>query len=790
MSIPKIEEVLTRDSVQAVLDAATSAVDAANSAADSAISAIAGFRDFTSLQNLLNDTSLSYGTDQGQVQAGDIVRLKSEGESYEVVAQEDIDSSTFKTAGGVRLRRSEKLCSCAGCLPVSHALRTDASASNPVPIDQIDGVLYGAWSNELFKSLDNGDTWSSVSVIASGSGDIRRILATADGEVIVLRSGAVLKSVAWPAPTSWDVKVTAPAGAQYIEWSLDGNGTKFIAADYAVPHNDCRYVSISLDAGDTWSVVIDRADTGFFPIQDNQTHWHGVAYDYIQDRFWVCVGDLTYKGHYYSDDNGLNWSLVSLGPDILGNFQATTISTTPHGMLLGSDDGTNNGLGRILRTDNPLDQKIEIIWRWPHRETSIRGFALKNAYDPITGITYTSWRSDRAYAKPILTWSDGLSGGLLYEFEGSFSEDDTIRNVVALPDGSVKAWIDRAAHSDQVITIPKVSRGSVTPSIDDTGGVRGGRQTGGRAGVAVGPDAVATQFSVAIGANADADRTGAMAIGWNAFGGINGTSVGMTSITADEAVAIGRDSNAGARGVAVGRGAVAAADTVAIGRNTAANGSSSVVIGVGLTSSLGSIVQIGAQTEAAASGVAVGFQAKTEAIGGVAIGLGANTKADNSVAIGLNSVTHGARSIAIGRNAASGTGSSNTDNVVIGDGASSPTNNNVVIGQGATVASGNDSTLLGRNASAGGQWAVCIGSGANTTIANAMAIGVGARGAHDQAIAIGHSVVTELSSSLAIGTRDLQIFGNGTKGIVLRSPDGTRYRATIANGGTWSITSF
>jgi hypothetical protein len=443
-----------------------------------------------------------------------------------------------------------------------------------------------------------------------------------------------------------------------------------------------------------------------------------------------------------------------------------------------------------LRRANPADQRLEIIWRWPHREVSIRGFAFKNAYDPISGLTFTSWRTDRAYAPPIITWSDGLSGGLLYEFEGAFSANDQIRNIAALPDGGLRAWISRAAHDDEVISIAQVPRGDVTPSQDDAGGIRGGRQTGGRAGVAVGSDAVATQFSIAIGPNANGNATGAMAIGWNSVGGVNGTAVGMTAVTGVQAVALGRDANAESRAVAVGYEAEAAQDTIAIGRMAAGTGASSVVIGVNVSSALSSVVAIGAQAKVALAGVSVGFQAETLSLDSVAIGFNAEAHAERSVSVGRDALVRGNGGIAIGRGASAGTVSSDLGNVVIGDLAATPSGGNVVIGEGANVTSGASSVVIGRSAQAAGQWATVVGHGARATVGNAMALGLNARCDHAGAVAIGISTVTELSNSVAIGSRDLQIMGNSTHGIVMRSPDGTRYRLRIANGGTVSIVAF
>lgn len=59
-------------------------------------------RDFATVADLLADTLLSYGDGVPQVQAGNIVRARKEGYSYEVVSQEASDHHV-ETAGGVKL---------------------------------------------------------------------------------------------------------------------------------------------------------------------------------------------------------------------------------------------------------------------------------------------------------------------------------------------------------------------------------------------------------------------------------------------------------------------------------------------------------------------------------------------------------------------------------------------------------------------------------------------------------------------------------------------------------------
>lgn len=95
------------DRAQAEADRSTTEADRAQANADDA-AAFAGYRDFADVATLLANTSLEYGTGAGQVQAGDILRTRKEGFSYEVIASDATDAHV-ETAGGVKLNYIAKL---------------------------------------------------------------------------------------------------------------------------------------------------------------------------------------------------------------------------------------------------------------------------------------------------------------------------------------------------------------------------------------------------------------------------------------------------------------------------------------------------------------------------------------------------------------------------------------------------------------------------------------------------------------------------------------------------------
>lgn len=583
---------------------------------------------------------------------------------------------------------------------VKHEVVSDA---NPAPIDYLNGVVYGYYSNVLYKSTDEGVTWTVVYTFDGAGGELKRLMSCSDGEVIALFNKKLLKSVAWPTPSSWTEKAAVTNG-QFIEWSLDGDGVKFIVADYGIPHTNSLYMWISLDYGNTFTQYLKNT---LFPGNDAGTHFHGVAYDSIDDRFWLCMGDNDYKGHYYSDDDGATWTAVTLGSTVSGgSAQATTIVATPLGMILGSDSGSNNGLFRILRTDDPADMRLDVIWRWPHYQVSVRGFPFRNFYDSTTGITFTCWRTDVIESQPMITWTNGFSGGILYAWEGTYAAFDGIRNIIVLPNGKLKAWVSIAGGDSEVLTIDDLPESVPNFSMEDTGNLRGGIIVDNSAiGVAVGGRSKAIQQTVAVGAGADASESGGVSIGWGAKSGVNTTTAGTN------AQGIGRDS---------------------------------VVIGNSVTVS----------------------DAANE---NVVIGAGSSSVYEDSILVGRSITNTGVQNVIIsGKPVLTNAG---YRQVVVGWLAESAGYQNVVMGRTAKC-TGNTGTAIG-NASQAGTSGVAVGASATATL-----------GSND--VAIGNGTTTTIANSVAIGARDLHI-QDATKGLVLTSPNGTKYRVKVDDAGVLSI---
>ena len=82
---------------------------------------------------------------------------------------------------------------------------------------------------------------------------------------------------------------------------------------------------------------------------------------------------------------------------------------------------------------------------------------------------------------------------------------------------------------------------------------------------------------------------------------------------------------------------------------------------------------------------------------------------------------------------------------------------------------------------------VTVGYRAIADGAKAMALGSMASAAHAGSVALGSDVTTTATGQVAVGARDVEV-QDATKGLVLRSPDGSRWRATINNTGVTAWT--
>jgi hypothetical protein len=123
---------------------------------------------------------------------------------------------------------------------------------------------------------------------------------------------------------------------------------------------------------------------------------------------------------------------------------------------------------------------------------------------------------------------------------------------------------------------------------------------------------------------------------------------------------------------------------------------------------------------------------------------------------------------------------------------------NVSVGSASNYSLTTGTFNVAIGASAGVLWnkttinhTVAIGTNAAVAVEDGIAIGHNSdvNDTHTSSVALGATVQTNAANQVAIGARDLEIQANGTKGLVLRSPNGTRYRVTVSDAGALVVTA-
>ena len=222
--------------------------------------------------------------------------------------------------------------------------------------------------------------------------------------------------------------------------------------------------------------------------------------------------------------------------------------------------------------------------------------------------------------------------------------------------------------------------------------------------------------------------------------GTNGVAIGSSARSkSNQSVAIGYFSVAQAPGAspenpatAVGAGANAnGAGTVALGLSANATGANAVALGGGSNGGKN-------KTEATAvETTAVGFNAKASNSRATAIGSGAGASGSDSIAMGTSTVADSEKAIAIGANSKGtaigatalgrDTEASGASATALGALASAKGSTATAVGMQAS-ASGTDSVAVGKTASATNNRALAVGTNAKATGENSVAVGSGAGG--------------------------------------------------------------
>ena len=214
-----------------------------------------------------------------------------------------------------------------------------------------------------------------------------------------------------------------------------------------------------------------------------------------------------------------------------------------------------------------------------------------------------------------------------------------------------------------------------------------------------------------------------------------GLAIGTSSNSkSNQSVAIGYASSAQAPGAnpenpatAVGAGANAnGAGAVALGLSANATGANAVALGGGSNDGTNKTEATGVET------TAVGFNAKASNSRAAAIGSGAASSGSDAIAFGTSSIANSEKAIAIGTDSkATAIGTTALGRSSAATGASA-----TALGSLAS-ASGTTATAVGMQASATGNESVAIGQTASATSGRALAVGTNAKATGASSVAVG-----------------------------------------------------
>lgn len=214
-----------------------------------------------------------------------------------------------------------------------------------------------------------------------------------------------------------------------------------------------------------------------------------------------------------------------------------------------------------------------------------------------------------------------------------------------------------------------------------------------------------------------------------------------------------------------------------------ASGTDSLAIGDGAsaTSTGGIAIGLGAAT---ATGVAIGRNATTSSgISSFAGAYYASATGNYSVSIGRNSAASGVSSVALGGGNASGAGAtaSGLSSVSIGEGSKAAGWGGIALGVGADAKVSDFATAIGRQASAGGNNSLALGRNASTAAHGAVAIGADSGGIAAKATVSNEFILGTASHNVKVpGTFEVT---TADAGVILASPNGTRYRVSVDDAG-------
>ena len=235
---------------------------------------------------------------------------------------------------------------------IEDIVESNTSITKPIHASGVDsdGTLYAgandsALNGYIYKSTDEGQTWSSALLNISGIDEVKACYVAANSYIYVSAWGTTMNATSaglWRSindGSSW-TRVLAMTDWKNCIWAIDENSTgALFAGGYTRDTTANASVYRSTDSGATWTNVFYNSSA---------RHVHDVAVDPYTNYIYATLGDdiepWNYKAIYRSTNGGTTWT------EILSSVpQCISIGFTSGYRFFGTDASASQG---IYRTSN------------------------------------------------------------------------------------------------------------------------------------------------------------------------------------------------------------------------------------------------------------------------------------------------------------------------------------------------------------------------------------------------------------------------------------------------------
>jgi photosystem II stability/assembly factor-like uncharacterized protein len=235
---------------------------------------------------------------------------------------------------------------------------TSLSGKDVHALTSVNGIIYaGTWGYGVYKSTNNGSTWSQINNGLGGFLALQSITSTSNGDVYAgTVGGGVFK-------TTDGINWTQLTCGYNVIWAMSSTSTAVYAGTYG------GGLFKSIDAGSSWTKV-STLDVQFV---------YSLSVDATGDVF---VSSLT-NGVFESTDNGATWSALGMGGS---SVCSVTANSTSNNILAGTKDGKvfkisgTQATTAVNKIDElPADFKLSQNYPNPFNPTTTIEFALPKA---------------------------------------------------------------------------------------------------------------------------------------------------------------------------------------------------------------------------------------------------------------------------------------------------------------------------------------------------------------------------------------------------------------------------